>query len=186
MRTISINSTSKKVLPHNYTDLNSANYLKKYDLLTKYSIKNIYKLPEIKSLNIYFTFSSRSSISQNIEMQAKLYSALYFLFNKRPEVRYRSSSKSKSKQGDLDYSYLYQVNFYNKKEIQEVFLQLYLENKKEYSSFLLPSPKDLFLNKTFNFKINGGSIAFLEELCFSALKGINPKDLYLNYSIQIK
>lgn len=169
-------------------------YLSTFDLLNKYNLKTIYKLPELKTLKIELNLTSLQnilSITNANELKIKIFLFLYLL-NSIPLVGIEKTIIKKQKDSkENDLNFLISLKIKNKKNIENFLFFIFYESwttlRKENISFKTVKNK---MNQNY-FYLNANAPAFIFKLFENILNDkdvfdLNTKDLYLDLSFCIK
>jgi len=170
------------------------NYLSTLDLISKYNLKTVYNLPNLKSLKIEFNISELQQTLNSIninELKTKIFIFLY-LFNAIPLISIEKTKITKQKSSkEEELNFLISLGIKNRKNIENFLFFIFIESwpvlLKENISFNITTKN---LNqKNFFFKATAPVFAFkfFENILNDKnIFDLNTKELNCDLSFFIK
>ena len=150
------------------------NYTHKCDILNKYILKNVFKLPNLKTLDLKFCLLERNKLknSTSIIYITKFLLTFYLNFNIFPSIKIIKKKK------------FFELKLIKKNNKKETFLKFL----QELSFNLLKTPKSYFIKKNLNIKFNIKNILnilILNNNLKKKLNNTNFQNLFLILKLKL-
>ncbi len=174
---------------YNKASITAFDYLSKYDIITKFLTKNIFKAPKIKtailscSINKFMDANEQVSIGhlKPVSIQQKLFLSLYLYFSIYPYI-----TVIKTKYVGTSVHYFLKLIFNKSFFITQLLFSIFVENYNLFNKKLISIFSDKVLNiNTSNISILIPSFLFsgFEEIIKTGLLSFNLKDLIFNLNL---
>lgn len=177
-----------------------SNKLTNLDLIQKYNLLTLFKVPAIYSINITISLDNLISvytntlINKNNSVKIKSFLICYFFFNLIPYLSENSIKIEKTIEQNTQSNCYLKIILKNKISINNFLINFFVENWFNFSldeRLIIKTAFEKTLSKTDNFLINVpitlNRFFTMDTLVLAVLPGINTKDinLLINFAINI-
>ena len=166
-------------------------YYSRYDILNKFNLDSLYKLPKIDcivlefSLNKFISASENTGTEKDVEMQTKSFLLFYNYALCFPFVKSCKLKIQKSKSKEVEFNYILKVKFSKEVDFQNFLVSLFVESWPNIisSDLKLFSTKKIRLDSTFiNFQMSipASTVFDFESIVNNLQLNINSKEFFVN------